>query len=125
MGSYIPAASAGSASCTKARVSSALYCRLRVRSVVGAPPVNAVQNGDAADLYGFFHGHDYYGALADFVQISGKTIMVPKYVSGIWWSRWYDLNNLDVVKVADDYASRSIPLDVFVIDMVRWYGCLR
>lgn len=34
------------------------------------------QNGDALDLYGFFHGHDYAGALQDFTGISGKTIMV-------------------------------------------------
>ena len=53
----------------------------------------SAQNGDAHDLYGFFHGHDYFGALADFVAVSGKTIMVPKYASGVWWSRWYDLNS--------------------------------
>ena len=42
-----------------------------------------------------------------------------RYAMGIWWSRWYDLNNYDIKKVVDDYESRSIPLDVFVIDMVR------
>jgi len=83
----------------------------------GNSTTGSLQNGDATDLYGFFHGHDYFGALADFVAVSGKTIMVPKYASGIWWSRWYDLNNLDLVKVVDDYRSREIPLDVFVIDM--------
>jgi hypothetical protein len=77
----------------------------------------SLQNGDAMDLYGFFHGLDYFGAINDFVQISGKTIMVPKYASGVWWSRWFDLNNYDVLKIVDDYDSRSIPLDVFVIDM--------
>ena len=75
------------------------------------------QNGDALDLYGFFHGLDYAGALADFIQVGGRTIMAPKYASGVWWSRWYDLNNYDVLKVVDDYNSRGIPLDVFVIDM--------
>ena len=29
------------------------------------------QNGDNSDLYGFFHGHDYAGALVDFTAISG------------------------------------------------------
>ena len=42
----------------------------------------AAQNGDLLDLYGFFHGHDYTGALNDFVQVSGKAIMVPKSASG-------------------------------------------
>ena len=36
------------------------------------------QVADAMDLYGFFHGHDYAGALQDFTTISGKTIMVRK-----------------------------------------------
>lgn len=76
-----------------------------------------LQNADSFDGYGFFHGHDYFGALKDFVAVSGKTIMVPKYASGVWWSRWLDLNNLDLVKVTDDYGSRALPLDVFVIDM--------
>ncbi len=38
--------------------------------------LHGVQNVDAVDLYGFFHGHDYFGALQDFVSVSGKTIMV-------------------------------------------------
>jgi alpha-glucosidase (family GH31 glycosyl hydrolase) len=77
----------------------------------------SAQNNNLHDLYGFFHGWDYMGALQDFTDVAGKTIMVPKYAGGVWWSRWYDLNNMDVVKVADDYGSRSIPLDVFVLDM--------
>lgn len=43
--------------------------------------------------------------------------MVPKYASGVWWSRWFDLANYDVLKVVQDHASRQIPLDVFVLDM--------
>ena len=43
--------------------------------------------------------------------------MIPRYALGIWWTRWYDLNNIDVIKVVEDYQSRSIPLDVFVLDM--------
>ena len=31
--------------------------------------------------------------------------------------RRYDLNNYDMEKVVDDYESRDIPLDVFVLDM--------
>jgi alpha-glucosidase (family GH31 glycosyl hydrolase) len=81
------------------------------------PVSSPSHNSDTNDLYGFFHGHDYRGAIYDFTQISGKTIMVPRYVSGIWWSRWFDINNYDTRKIVDDYESRGIPLDVFVIDM--------
>lgn len=86
-------------------------------TVTNSSSSGAQQNGDAMDLYGFFHGHDYFGALQDFVGVSGKAIMVPKYASGVWWSRWYDLNNQDLLNVIWGYGNRRIPLDVFVIDM--------
>ena len=78
---------------------------------------NPSENTDVLDLYGFFHGHDYFGALADFVSVSGKTIMVPRYTAGVWNSRWFDYSSQDNLKLVEDYASRRIPLDVFVIDM--------
>jgi hypothetical protein len=78
---------------------------------------NPASNEDAHDLYGLFHGHDYMGALADFTLVSGKTIMVPRYASGVWNSRWFDYSSQDNLKLVDDYESRRIPLDVFVIDV--------
>ena len=76
----------------------------------------AGNNTDAHDIYLFAHGHDYMGALGDYVKVGGKTAMVPRQASGIWWTRWFDLNNRDVIKVVDDYKSRSLPLDIFVSD---------
>lgn len=84
---------------------------------VWGPMTNPASNVDTHDLYGFFHGHDYFGAIADFTLVAGKTIMVPRFASGVWWSRWFDINNYDTRKIVDDYESRQIPLDVFVIDM--------
>lgn len=77
-------------------------------------------NVDKQDLYGFFHGHDFVGALGDYVQVGGKIAMVPKYASGVWWSRWLDLNNFDTRNIIDDYESRRLPLDVLVTDM-NWH----
>ncbi len=51
------------------------------------------------------------------ISCAGKTIMVPRYASGVWWSRWFDVNNKDVLDIAEAYESNRIPLDVFVIDM--------
>lgn len=31
--------------------------------------------------------------------------------------RWYDINNYDVRKIVEDYSSRAIPLDLFILDM--------
>ena len=84
----------------------------------GFPQQQGPQFSDVKlDTYGFFHGWKYMDALKEYQMIGGKAIMVPKYAMGIWWSRWYDLNNYDTKKVVADYESREIPLDVFVIDM--------
>ena len=63
---------------------------------------NPASNEDAQDLYGFFHGHDYMGAIADFTLVGGKTIMVPRYASGIWNSRWFDYSSQDNLKVSGE-----------------------
>ena len=74
------------------------------------------------DTYGFFHGWKFTKAIHDYQLVGGKAIMVPKQAMGIWWSRWYDLNNYDTQKVVDDYETRDIPLDIFVIDMGQRTG---
>jgi len=74
-------------------------------------------NTDLHDLYLFAHGLDYTGALKDFVQIGGKVAMPPRAALGLWWTRWFNFNSADVKKIVEDYRSRSLPLDVFVLDM--------
>ena len=49
--------------------------------------------------------------------MGGPIAMVPKQALGLWWTRWFDFNNWDVLKIVDDYESRGLPLDVFVLDM--------
>ena len=44
-------------------------------------------------------------------------MQVLKAASGIWWSRWFDVNNKDILDIAEAYDSNRIPLDTFVIDM--------
>jgi hypothetical protein len=44
-------------------------------------------NADAQDLYLFAHGHDYKGALQDFVHIGGRVAMAPRATHGLWWTR--------------------------------------
>ena len=45
------------------------------------------------------HIQDFRGALYDFQLIGGKAAMVPRYVLGVMWSRWYDLSSYDIRKV--------------------------
>ncbi len=47
--------------------------------------------------------------------------MVLKQASGVWWSRWLDINNADTVKIIGDYESRDLPVSTYVIDM-NWHA---
>jgi len=75
---------------------------------------------DTLDYYLFAHGHDYKQALYDWQSIGGKIVMVPKYASGIMWSRWYDINDYDSRQTIEDYQSHGLPLDVYIFDM-NWH----
>ena len=76
-----------------------------------------LRNADKLDLYLFAHGRDYKGALADYAQVGGRIPIIPRYSSGVWWTRWFNLGMPDIRKVVETYESRGIPLDVFVLDM--------
>lgn len=43
--------------------------------------------------------------------------MVPRYATGIWWSRWYNVDNWDVMQIVEAYRDRGLPLDVYILDM--------
>lgn len=83
---------------------------------VAPGPLGPQFNTNVHDLYGFFHGNDYRGAIGDYVQIGGRTAMVLKQASGIWWSRWFDVNNADTRKIIEDYESRDLPMSTYVIE---------
>eukprot|EP00005_Dracoamoeba_jomungandri_P001218 CAMPEP_0174251194 /NCGR_PEP_ID=MMETSP0439-20130205/1098_1 /TAXON_ID=0 /ORGANISM="Stereomyxa ramosa, Strain Chinc5" /LENGTH=818 /DNA_ID=CAMNT_0015331455 /DNA_START=326 /DNA_END=2782 /DNA_ORIENTATION=+ len=74
-------------------------------------------NKDEEDLYFFGHGLEYKKALGDFVSVAGVIAMPPRYIFGTMWTRWFNLDNNDVMKVVGDYISRQIPMDVFILDM--------
>ena len=79
-------------------------------------------NRDDIDFYFFGHGHAYYDALSDYIKIGGKIPLPPRYAFGVWFSRWYDYTPASAAEVVKGYELHSIPLDVFVLDMVSLVG---
>ena len=77
-------------------------------------------NADATDGYLFAHGRDYRGALADFAQVAGRAALPPRPSLGVWWTRWFDFDQGDVARALEAFASRALPMDVFVFDM-NWH----
>ena len=79
-----------------------------------------LRNSDVVDVYLLAHGHDYVGALADYMTIGGRQPLIPRSNLGVWYTRWYDLSARDVRKTVQDFSSRSMPLDIFILDM-NWH----
>eukprot|EP01084_Bolivina_argentea_P280871 480426_1 len=80
-------------------------------------PIQDGNNHNQQDLYFFGHGLNYKLALKEFALISGTHPLGPRYIFGSMHCRWYDYSDLSIRQVVDSYQSKSIPLDVMIIDM--------
>ncbi len=69
------------------------------------------------DWYFFGHGHDYQGALADYTRFGGRIPLVPRYVLGSWWSRYWAYSDQDLKDLVHQFEEHGLPLDVLVVDM--------
>jgi hypothetical protein len=74
-------------------------------------------SSDNIDLYFFGHGHDYTAAIQDFYRVSGRTPLIPRYILGNWWSRYWAYTQDELIGLMRDFKSREIPLSVCIIDM--------
>lgn len=75
------------------------------------------RSGRNLDLYFFGYGHDYLACLADYCQISGRTPLLPRWVLGNWWSRYWEYSADDLMKLMTEFQNRAIPLSVCIVDM--------
>lgn len=69
------------------------------------------------DWYFFGYGHDYKTLLKEYVRFGGDIPLVPRYVFGTWWSRFWAYHADDLMQLVKDFQSHEIPLDVLVVDM--------
>ena len=69
------------------------------------------------DLYFFGYGRAYTDALDDYHALTGPVPMVPRYVLGNWWSRYWAYSEDTYLQVMDRFEAERVPLSVAVIDM--------
>jgi alpha-glucosidase (family GH31 glycosyl hydrolase) len=69
------------------------------------------------DLYFFGYGHDYQENLRDYYRISGNTPMIPRWVLGNWWSRFWEFTQEELGNLMMEFKQREVPLSVCIIDM--------
>ena len=73
--------------------------------------------GERQDLYFFGYGHDYRRALGDFTRVAGPIPLPPRFVFGLWWSRYWAYTDTELMQLVTDFREHDLPLDVLVIDM--------
>lgn len=72
---------------------------------------------ESTDLYFWGYGHDYLGCLKDFYHLCGKTPLLPRFVFGNWWSRYYKYTEKSYLELMDKFEEKNIPISTAVIDM--------
>ena len=69
------------------------------------------------DLYLFGHGHAYTQALYEFTRLSGAIPLPPRYIFGVFFSRYWAYAEYDERELVTEYLQHDVPLDVIVTDM--------
>lgn len=73
--------------------------------------------GDRQDWYFFGYGHDFAAALAEYAHFGGAVPMIPRWILGAWWSRFYAYSDQDLRDLVSAFRDHRVPLDTLVIDM--------
>ena len=79
--------------------------------------LNNRQGQGALDLYFFGYNHDYQGCLNDYAKVSGRTPVIPRWVLGNWWSRYWPYRQEELKALIEDFRQHEVPLSVCIIDM--------
>lgn len=72
---------------------------------------------EAKDLYFFGYGHDYLGCLRDFFRVAGPVPLVPRWILGNWWSRYWAYSQAELRDLVENFRAHEVPLSIVIVDM--------
>ena len=72
---------------------------------------------EAQDLYFFGYGQDYAGCLEDYARIAGQVPLLPRWVLGNWWSRYWAYSADELLDLMREFRDNQVPLSVCIVDM--------
>jgi alpha-glucosidase (family GH31 glycosyl hydrolase) len=75
------------------------------------------RTGTPLDVYFFGYGAAYLDCLKDYYRITGKTPMIPRFILGNWWSRYWEYDEAELKELIQNFEKYKIPLSVCIIDM--------
>jgi alpha-glucosidase len=79
--------------------------------------IAAPAEGPRQDWYFFGYGHDYKAALSEYRPFGHPTPLIPRYMLGLWWSKYWEYGAQDLKDLVRLFDSYDVPIDVMVIDM--------
>jgi alpha-D-xyloside xylohydrolase len=79
----------------------------------------ASETGKAIDYY-FVLGEDKDDVIAGYRELTGKSVMLPRWAYGFWQSRERYESQQELINVVEEYRERDIPLDNIVLDWSYW-----
>lgn len=79
---------------------------------------------DGPFIYYFMFGNDFKEIIANYVKLTGKPIMPPKWALGWSQSRGMLVNEELTRKIANEYRQREIPIDIIYQD-IGWVDGLQ
>lgn len=72
---------------------------------------------DYVDLYFLGYGLDYEACIQDYYRVSGPPALIPRWVLGNWWSRYWEYTQDELQHLMLEFKAREVPLSVCIIDM--------
>ena len=69
------------------------------------------------DLYFFAHVDGYQTTLDDFCKVAGPAPLVPRWMLGNWWSRYWAYSQAELSGLMQEFQNREVPLSVCIVDM--------
>lgn len=75
---------------------------------------------DNIDLYLFMYKEDFDLALKDYISLTGKPQMLPRYALGNWWSKNYGYKEDELNKLFNRFEKEEIPISILLLD-TEWH----
>ncbi|MFA5006272.1 MAG: TIM-barrel domain-containing protein [Candidatus Izemoplasmatales bacterium] len=75
------------------------------------------RRSNGTDIYFFGYGHDYEAAVQAYVAISGHAPLIPRYILGNWWSKYWAYTDRELLGIVDRFRAEGVPLSICIVDM--------
>jgi len=71
---------------------------------------------DTLDLYLFMYKDDIDLAIRDYITLTGKPQLLPRYALGNWWSKNYSYDEESLNKLFNRFEKEEIPISILLLD---------